>query len=140
MIHSTQQTNSELNSSANGLTAKDNSEANCYNVESTGHTLQQSVDNLSIPDEKIPSRKKIKTLVNLSKGVDVYSGLVFIDPTILFICLIALAERSSSSAKHFGFDSAPYSTTLFKDHYSTFHEASEKVSVSRCFENEAITS
>ena len=64
-------------------------------------TLQQSIKNLPIAN-KTAVCKKIKTLVNLAKGVDVNSSLVFIDPTILVIHLLVLVERSGSNTKYFG--------------------------------------
>ena len=102
-------TTSGLKSLANGLTPKDNSEINCDNAKSIGQALQQSIDNLPLTD----SRKKTKTLVNLTTGD---SSFVFIDPTILLLCLIVLVKRSDSNKKYFGFDLTPYPTALFKDH------------------------
>ena len=64
-------------------------------------TLQQSIKNFPITN-KTAVCKKIKTLVNSVKGVDVDSSLVFIDPTILVIHLIVLVERSGSNTKYFG--------------------------------------
>ena len=64
-------------------------------------TLQQSIKNLPITN-KTAVCKKIKTLVNLTKGVDVDSSLVFIDSTILVMHLIVLVERSGSNTKYFG--------------------------------------
>ena len=96
-------TNSGLKSLATGLTAKDNSEINCNNAELIVHILQQSIDNLPITEAKIGVRKKIKTLVNLTKGVHVDSSLVFVDPAILFIRFIVLVERPGSNTEYFGF-------------------------------------
>lgn len=44
-------------------------------------------------------------------------GLVFIDPTILFMCLTVILERSDSDAKYFGLELTPYPTILFKDYF-----------------------
>ena len=110
-------TNSGLKSLATGLTARDNSEINCANAESIGHTLQQSIDDLPITEAKIAVRRKIKTLVNLTKGLDVDSRLVFIDPIVLFMRLIVLVERPGSNRKYFGFELTSYPTSLFKDHF-----------------------
>ena len=79
-------------------------------------TLQQSIDNLPITS-KIAVRKKIKTLVNLTKGVDVDSGLAFIDPAILVMRLMVLVDRSGSNTKYFGLYLTPYPTALFTDHF-----------------------
>ena len=51
------------------------------------------------------------------KSVDVDSSLVFIDPTILFMRLIVLVERSDSNIKYFGSDLTLYRLVLFKDHF-----------------------
>ena len=100
------------------MTAKDNSETNCDNAESIGHTLQQSIENLPITEAKMQKvRKKIKTLLNSTKGVDVDCSLVFIDPKILLLRLIVLVERSGSNTKYFGFKLTPYPTSLFKDNF-----------------------
>lgn len=72
-----------MESLANGLTAKDNSKISCDNAESIRQTVQQPIENLPITDAEIAVGKKIKTLVNLTKGLDVNSSLVYIDPTIL---------------------------------------------------------
>ena len=109
--------NSGLKSLATGLSARDNSEINCANAESIGHTLQQSIDDLPITEVKIVVRRKIKTLVNLTKGLDVDSRLVFIDPIVLFMRLIVLVERPGSNTKYFGFELTPNPTSLFKDHF-----------------------
>ena len=79
-------------------------------------TLQQSIDNLPITS-KIAVRKKMKTLVNLTKGVDVDSGLVFIDPAVLVMRLMVLVDRSGSNTKYFGLYLTPYPTALFADHF-----------------------
>ena len=76
-------TNSGMESLANGLAAKDNSKISCDNAESIRQTVQQPIENLPITDAEIAVGKKIKTLVNLTKGLDVNSSLVYIDPTIL---------------------------------------------------------
>ena len=78
--------------------------------------LQQSIDNLPITS-KIAVRKKMKTLVNLTKGVDVDSGLVFIDPAVLVMRLMVLVDRSGSNTKYFGLYLTPYHTALFTDHF-----------------------
>ena len=78
--------------------------------------LQQSIDNLPITS-KIAVRKKIKTLVNLTKSVDVDSSLVFIDPTTLVVRLIVLVDKSGSNTKYFGLYLTPYHTALFTDHF-----------------------
>ena len=72
------------------MTAKDHSKTNCDNAESIGHTLQQPIDKLPITEAKLAVHKRTKTLVNLTKCVDVDRSLVFIDPTILFMRLIVL--------------------------------------------------
>ena len=72
-----------MESLANGLTAKDNNKISCDNAESISQTVQQQIENLPITDAEIAVGKKIKTLVNLTKGLDVNSSLVYIDPTIL---------------------------------------------------------
>ena len=46
-------------------------------TEPIEHTLQQSIDNLPRTEIKLALRQKIKTLVNLMKGVDVDSSSVF---------------------------------------------------------------
>ena len=45
------------------------------------------------------------------------SSLVFIDPTILFMRLIVLVERSGSNTKYFGFELTSHPTSLFKDYF-----------------------
>ena len=51
------------------------------------------------------------------KSVAVDSSLVFIDPTILFMRLIVLVERSDSNIKYFDSDLTLYPLVLFKDYF-----------------------
>lgn len=100
-----------MKSLANELTAKDNSEINCYNAESIELVLPTT-------DAKIAARKKIKTLDNSTKGVAANSSLVFTDPTILFVRLIVLVERPDSNTKYFALEVIPCPTALFRDHFT----------------------
>ena len=95
--------------------------------------LQKSIENLQITS-KIVVRKKIKTLVNLTKDVDVDSSLVFIDPTLLVMRLIVHVDRSGSNTKYFGLYLTPCPTALFTNHFMRHPKKSGLAAV-----NEGIT-
>ena len=72
---------------------------------------------MSVSEAKVSARKKMKTLVTLQKGVAVRDNVIHIDPTILFVHLILLVQRSEDIVRYFGYELTPHPTSPFKDNF-----------------------
>ena len=106
-----------MRSLSSGLAAKDDDGINCDEAELVGHAIQETLDNLPYTESTISTNKKIKSLIVLTRGVKVNNGVVYVDPMVLFMRLIILAERSEDSATYFNYELTPYPTSLFKDYF-----------------------
>ena len=100
-----------------GLAASDSAIVNCDEAEKVGRNMLVCMDNKSVADSKVETSKKVKTLITLTKGVQLKNTKIHVDPTILFLCLIVLIERTDDTEKYFGYELKPYPTALFKDNF-----------------------
>ena len=77
--------NSHLRYLNKGFVSKESNGINGYEAETVGQKL--------VTKENVQINKKIKTLLLLTKGVQVGGQAIYMNPTILFLMLIVLIER-----------------------------------------------
>ena len=98
-------------------------------TEPIEHTLQQSIDNLPRTEIKLALRQKIKTLVNLMKGVDVDSSSVFYWSINIGYRSYSTCWRIWQEQNELPLWFAPYPKALFKDYLSKHLEKSKLADV-----------
>ena len=106
-----------LRSLNSGLAAGDSASINCDEAEKVRRNMLVCMDNKSVAEEKEETSKKVKTLLTLTKGVQLENTTIPVDPTILLLRLIVLIERTDDTEKYFGYELTPYPTALFKDKF-----------------------
>ena len=106
-----------LRSLASGLAAESQDKINCDEAETVERLLQESLDNISVSAASVPSSKKIRSLIRLSKAVKINNETVHIDPTALFMRLIVLVDRADDMSKYFHYELTPIPCSLFKDSF-----------------------
>ena len=73
------------------------------------------IDYKSVAEVKVETIIKVKTLLTLKEGNQLENTKMHIDPTILFLHLIVLIERTDDTEKYFGYEVTLYPPALFKD-------------------------
>ena len=104
-----------LRSLSSGLTATEDDNVNCDNVEEVGRKIQKKLDNVCMEDATIKRSDQVKTLISLQPGIKMDDKTVHIDPLILFARLTALLQRDDESTDKFRYELTPEPTSLFKD-------------------------
>ena len=99
------------------MVAKEGGATNCHNTEGVGGSIQEIIDSKCFTDTTIKTSKKIKTLLQLTKGIEVGEQIIHVDPLILFMRLIALVERSKNTVSYFAYELTPYAIFLFQDNF-----------------------
>ena len=106
---------SALRSLSSGLTATEDDNVNCDDVEEVGRKIQKKLDNVCIEDATIKRSDQVKTLISLQPGIKMDDKTVNIDPLILFARLTALLQRDDEITDKFRYELTPEPTSLFKD-------------------------
>ena len=106
-----------LRSLNSGLASSDSTSVNCDDAEKVGRNMLVCMDNKSVAEAKVKTSKKVKNLLTLTKGVQLENRTIHVDPTISFLRLIVLIERTDDTEKYFGYELTPYPTALFKDKF-----------------------
>ena len=104
-----------LRSLNSGLAASDSSSVNCDEAAKVGRNMLVCMDNKSVAEAKVETSKKVKTLLTLTKAVQLENTRIHVNPSILFLRLMVLIERTDDTEKWFGYELTPYRTALFKD-------------------------
>ena len=91
-------------------------EVNCEKSEEIGRKIHESIDNVKLPDAKIKKRDKLKPLAFLKNSVKISEkSSIYINPTMLFTRLAAIAQREDDVESYFEFELATFPLSLFKD-------------------------
>ena len=77
-----------------GLAASDSVSVKCDEAKKFGRNMLVCMNNKSVVEAEVETTKKVKTLLTLTKGVQVENTTIHFDPTILFLRLIVLIERT----------------------------------------------
>ena len=99
--HNTFDSNNSLRSLPSDLTATENDNINCDDVESVGENVHAGLDNVCVENAKIQRKDQVKTLEYLRPGVKIDSTNVHINPLILFTHLSAILQRETDSVDNF---------------------------------------
>ena len=108
-------TNSNLHSLHAGWTSisgKDH--VNCDDAEELGASIHKMLDDNSLATAKIKRKSCFKPLKSLSNVVNVAEEPVYINPSVFFTRLTAVAQREDDIERCFKYEMSPYSP-LFKD-------------------------
>ena len=104
-----------LRSLSIGFYAEEADEINCDEAELVGERLQKLFDNKSMHDAKLPRKEKVKTIANLKPGVQIENTIIHIDPSIMFMQLMAIMHQEGYVEDHFRHELTPEPSALFKD-------------------------
>ena len=107
--------NNLLCSLSSGLTAENDDEVNCDEVECVGYSIQQQMDGQFFTNITIRKKAAVKDLSSLQQGVRVDGESVTVSCTNLFNRLVLLAERQSDMSVYFAYELTPVPASLFKD-------------------------
>lgn len=102
-----------LRSPDSGLVAKECDAINCHKAEEVGKIIQEKIDFKCFTNATIETRKNVKILLPLTKGIVVGNQVIHVDPKILFMQLIVLVERSKNTVNCFAYELISYPTSLF---------------------------
>ena len=92
---------------------KDN--VNCEKAEDLGAVIQQDLDNSSISAVKISRKNQIRPLDTIRNTVKVDDVEVYVNATILFTRLAAVAKREDDEEKYFDYELTTEPMALFKN-------------------------
>ena len=72
------------------------------------------MDKKIIIEAKAETSKNVKTLITLTKDMQVGNQTINVDPTLLFLRLIAPFETAEDTMECFSYELIPIPTSLFK--------------------------
>ena len=81
--------------------AKESHGINCHQAEVIGQQIKLGMDKKMATEAKVETSKKVKTLITLTKVIQVGNQTIHIDPTVLFLRFIVLVERAEDTMKYF---------------------------------------
>ena len=64
-------------------------------------------------DAKLPRKEKVKTIANLKPGVQIENTIIHIDPSIMFMRLMAIMHQEGYVEDHFRHELTPEPSALF---------------------------
>ena len=102
----------KLQSLSSNLIADEN--VNCDQIMAVGRRIQNSLDGMSVAEASI-KRSVVKTLASLKNVVKIRDQRVNIDPTLLFMRLVVIAERNDNILSYFKHELTAVPTSLFVD-------------------------
>ena len=106
-----------LRSLNSDLAANDSASVNCDEARKVGRNMLVCMDNKFVAEAKVETSKKVKTLLTLTKAVQLENTTIHVNPSILFLRLMVLIERTDDTEKCFGYELTLYPTALFKDNF-----------------------
>jgi len=80
-----------------------------------GRKIQTTLDGLNIANASLKRSDQVKSLGSLKNVVSIRKQRVNIDPVLLFVRLIVLAERSDNIQPYFEYELTAVPTSLFAD-------------------------
>ena len=86
----------KLCSLSSGLTASSDDDVNCDQTEQIGAKIHSQLDNVSIIDASIKRNDQVRSLEYLQPGIQVEKKKININPTLLFLRLIAVVYRKKT--------------------------------------------
>ena len=104
-------TDTRLRSLSSGLFASIGDGINCDDAENVGYALQKKLDLKTVDQVKMETTRKVKSLIKLSQGIKVDDQEIHIDPTVLFLRILLLIERSEDPTSYFDYELTPYPTS-----------------------------
>ena len=105
-----------LHSLSSGLISiKGEDNVNCDMVVEVGAKIQKSINNKTITAATIKRHDLIRPLDALFNVVKINKKPLYMDPTILFTRLIAIAQREEGLVDYFNYDLTTTCMSLFKD-------------------------
>ena len=106
-----------LRSLSTGAVAQDGDKVNCDCSEDVGRSLHQRLDNASVHEAKMKRKDQLVPLDFVYNTIRVDKKEVYINPTTLFVRLVAIAQREEDVSQYFQYELSAYPTSLFKDGY-----------------------
>ena len=82
-----------------------------------GQSIQEKLDGVCVEDATMKRKDRVTTLAILRPGIKIDAETVYIDPTILFTRLTAIAQTEEEVCRQFYFELTPEPTALFKDNF-----------------------
>ena len=107
-------TDNRLRSLSSGFAAKDEDRINCDDMELVGERIEETLNMQTVDAVSIKTTMKVRTK-ELTKAIKIKHQTIYIDPTVLFLRLMLLVERSEDPPSCFNYELTPYPTSLFKD-------------------------
>ena len=102
-----------LKSLSTGIIA--DKELSCEKAETVGNTIQEQLDNMKLCEVKIKRKYMVQCLDSNINKVTVDTKSVYINQTVLFTRLTALAGRNEDPLQNFDYELTTYPMSLFKD-------------------------
>ena len=102
-----------LKSLSTGIIA--DKELSCEKTETIGNTIQKQLDNMKLCEVKIKRKDIVQCLDSNINKVTVDTKSVYINQTVLFTRLTALAGRNEDPLQNFDYELTTYPMSLFKD-------------------------
>jgi hypothetical protein len=107
---------SNLHSLSTGLVSvSGKDEVNCEKAEQLGRKIQVSLDNLTIMEATIKRSDQLRPLDYLCNTVKVEKHSVYINPTVLFTRLAAIAQSEENVEQYFEYELTTNPMSLFKN-------------------------
>ena len=83
------------------------------------------MDKTMVTEAKVETSKKVKTLITLTRGMQVGYQTIHVDPTVLFLILIVLIARAEDTMKYFSYELTPIPKSLFNGSFLRHAEKSQ---------------
>ena len=96
------------------ISAAGKDQVNCDNAKQLGTVTHQQLDGTSLANANIKRRGCFHSLASLFSIIKVDDRQVFMDSSVLFTRLTAIAQREDDVKEYFKFEMSPYPQSLFK--------------------------
>ena len=100
---------------SSGLTAPNESDINCDQMEEVGAVTKEQIDNIVYSGISSKRKDVVKPLTNLVDGVELGKSSVHIYPTALFTQLLVLVEMADNMAPYFQYELTQCPSSIFED-------------------------
>ena len=90
-----------------------------------GQQIMLGMDKTMVTEAKVETSKKVKTLITLTRGMQVGYQTIHVDPTVLFLILIVLIARAEDTMKYFSYELTPIPKSLFNGSFLRHAEKSQ---------------
>ena len=88
---------------------------NCERAEELGWMIQKELDNISLADASVKRKNQIKPLDTFRNTVKINEVQVYVNATVLFTRLAAVAKREDDEEKYFDYELTTEPMSLFKN-------------------------